>query len=178
MTPERAVERVEADRSSPWWAEHRSRYRFAAAFVEGRRVLDIACGTGYGGAILLGAGAQSVVGVDSSPEAVAEATRRQQPGFEAIRADGLDLPFEDGTFDVVVSFETLEHVEEAERFVAELRRVLADGGVLVLSTPNAVHTSQVGGAPNPFHVREYEPAALGELLRGHAPIGAHVRTGK
>ncbi|MHB1537464.1 MAG: class I SAM-dependent methyltransferase [Acidimicrobiales bacterium] len=163
----RTVERLYIQPSSPWSAEHLSRYHLAATFVRGRHVLDIACGTGYGGSLLLAAGARTVIGVDSSRDAIAAATCHLQSGLEFVCADGTDLPFSDDSFDVVVSFETLEHIEADDRFVSELRRVLVQDGVIVLSTPNALHTRQIKGQSNPFHVREYEPEEVEALLSRH-----------
>ncbi len=148
---------------SPWWGVHASRYRFAAPFVAGRRVLDIACGTGYSMAILH-EGARAVIGVDADLDAVRVASR-QQGGGPALVGDGARLPFADGVFDTVTSFETLEHLEPRDRFLAELRRVLRPDGVCVLSTPNANYTNPIDGRPrNPFHVHEYTPDELASAL--------------
>jgi 2-polyprenyl-3-methyl-5-hydroxy-6-metoxy-1,4-benzoquinol methylase len=162
---EEAVERLDLTPESPWWGEHRSRYRFAAGWVEGAHVLDIACGTGFGGPILLDEGASQVTGVDIEVAPLLTAKASGREGQVLVQADGAALPFEAETFDVVVSFETLEHVAEAVGLVDELRRVLRPHGKLVLSTPNALHSRPVDGVPrNPFHVREYLPSELLELL--------------
>lgn len=148
---------------SPWWGVHASRYDFARPYVVDRSVLDIACGTGYGMAILR-AGARGVVGVDADLDAVRVARRAE--GGPALVGDGTRLPFADSAFDVVTSFETLEHLGDRDRFLAELRRVLKPGGVCVLSTPNANYTEPIDGRPrNPFHVHEYTPEELDGALR-------------
>ena len=148
---------------TPWWGVHAARYRFAEPFVAKRRVLDIACGTGYGMAILR-ASARAVVGVDSDFNAIRAAARERSAG-PALVADGTELPFVDGTFEAVTSFETIEHLHDRDRFLSELRRVLRPGGVCVLSTPNANHTAPVDGRPrNPFHVHEYTPEELAAAL--------------
>lgn len=164
-----ALERVGADSSSsPIWAEHRSRYKFAAAYVQGATVLDIACGDGWGGPIMLAGGARSVAGVDASPKAVEKARLNRIAGLSIERGDATALPLPNDSIDVAVSFETLEHIEQDERFLEELRRVIGADGLLLLSTPNALHSLPVGGVPrNRFHVREYTPAELGESLRAH-----------
>jgi SAM-dependent methyltransferase len=160
-----AAEHLTVDPSSPWWPEHRSRYHFAGSFVAGRDVLDIACGSGFGGPILLDSGARSVVGVDASERAIESARLHDRPRLEFIRADATRLPMGAASVGAVTSFETLEHIEAHERFIAELRRVLAADGVLILSTPNALHTQPLDGRPrNPFHVREFTPDELRELL--------------
>jgi SAM-dependent methyltransferase len=148
--------------------EHGSRYRFAARSVSGRRVLDVACGTGFGAAILLSGGAKSVVGVDLDWDALRQAQSFRSPKYSLCMADAIRLPFVNAAFEVVVSFETLEHIENDEIFVAELRRVLGDRGLLILSTPNALVTRPVDGKPrNPYHIHEYSPDELRALLRRH-----------
>ncbi len=158
------VERLPVDSRSPWWGEHRARYRFAQPFVAGKRVLEIACGTGFGCRMLAEGGARSVVGIDVTAEAVAAAAcsfGSSQISF--IQGDGTALPFEDGTFDLVTSFETIEHIPRYEVFLKELRRVTREGGQLILSTPNVLVTSRY--PRNPFHVHEFTPDELQELLQ-------------
>lgn len=159
------VERQAAKHGSAWWTVHVARYRHALDFVQGRRVLDIACGTGYG-LSMLRERAHTVVGADVDVSAAAGAKTRA--GTEVVLADGRELPFRNGSFDAVVSFETIEHVENRSRFVSELARVLTDSGILILSTPNANHTKPVDGRPkNPFHVHEYDPQELTNELGGY-----------
>jgi SAM-dependent methyltransferase len=142
-------------------AQHLARYRFAAQLAPGRRVLDAACGEGYGTAIMAAAGARSAVGVDIDEPTVEHA--RGKYGLDFERADVAELPFEDGSFDLVVSFETLEHVPDAARAIAEFRRVLADDGLLVASTPNSDRYL----VDNEFHTREYTEREFGEMLAPH-----------
>jgi SAM-dependent methyltransferase len=141
-------------------AEHLARYRFAAQLAPSRRALDVACGAGYGTAMLADAGAQAV-GVDLDEQAIAYA-RSRHPGPEFAVADIAELPFEDDAFDLVVSFETIEHVPDPERALAELRRVLAADGLLAISSPNK-HQYLV---ENEFHEREFTHEEFVELLRG------------
>src|SRR5687767_5056473 len=138
------------------WYEHWHRYAFAARLARGRRVLDAACGEGYGSA-LLARGAASVLGIDISADAVAHATARyaQRPKlrFEAGDATALDdLPA--ASFDLIVSFETLEHVEAQERMLDGFARLLAPDGALVLSSPDKRTYSEAAGFRNEYHVRE------------------------
>jgi len=142
-------------------AQHLARYRFAAQLAKDRRVLDAACGEGYGTAMLAAAGASAAVGVDIDQPTVDHARERYRLEFE--RADVAALPFEDKSFDLVVSFETLEHVPDAMRAIAEFRRVLADDGVLVASTPNSDRYL----VDNEFHTREFTEQEFGELLAPH-----------
>src|SRR5690349_12094180 len=116
--------------------QHLARYAWATALAPGRRVLDAGCGLGYGAAMLADAGAESVAAVDLAAEIIDVA--RDQTGdrvtFEV--ADLRSLPFADDAFDLVVCFEVIEHIEEQPAALDELRRVLAPGGVLAISSPN------------------------------------------
>jgi ubiquinone/menaquinone biosynthesis C-methylase UbiE len=144
--------------------EHYHRYVFARELLHGRKVLDAACGEGYGSA-LLAASASSVTGVDLDRAAIEHASSRYRSGnlqFET--ADCLDLPFEEAAFDAIVSFETLEHLEDQRRLLAGFRRVLRPGGFLLISTPDkAVYTDRLGNR-NAFHVRELYRAEFESLL--------------
>ena len=151
------------------WYEHFHRYAFAARLVQGLNVLDAACGEGYGSA-LLARQAASVTGVDLSVDAIEHARKRYGAGnIEFRAADCLALPFGDDEFDCVVSFETLEHLEDHEGLLTEFRRVLKPGGFLLVSTPDkAVYTDQMQTA-NEFHVRELYRNEFEELLSSHFP---------
>ena len=150
--------------------EHFHRYAFAFDLVEGKKVLDAACGEGYGSA-LLAATAASVTGVDLSQDAVEHARRRYQaPNLEFRQSDCLALPFDDSEFECIVSFETLEHLEDHEGLLTEFRRVLAPGGFLLISTPDkAVYTDRLKNR-NEFHVRELYRAEFESLLAAHFPV--------
>ncbi|HLK61146.1 MAG TPA: class I SAM-dependent methyltransferase [Chthonomonadaceae bacterium] len=148
---------------STFW-EHIYRYRFAAQHVAGKRVLDIACGEGYGVAALARAGAKSVVGVDISEEACEHARRKY--GIEARQGSADAIPLPQGSVDVIVSFETIEHVPSPQSFLEECLRVLAPGGALIISTPNkAVYT--MGDRPNPYHCSEMTESEFKALLSLH-----------
>ncbi len=138
---------------------HVARYRLAATLVGGR-VLDVACGTGYGSAELLRHGCDQVVGVDVDEGAVGYASAHY-PGPTFVKADAHSLPFDDGFFTGVVSFETIEHLERPELFLQELDRVTTPGSVLILSTPNY----RGGEYSTPFHIREFRRHELETLLR-------------
>lgn len=145
--------------------EHVARYHFAARDVAGREVLDLACGAGYGSAILSAAGARRVLGVDVALEAVAHARASSGEGPLFLAADGMGLPFADHRFDRIVAFEILEHVKDPEALLFEAARVLRPGGLLILSTPEreAYHEAR-GGVPNPYHVQELSVSELRALL--------------
>ncbi|MDR3457306.1 MAG: class I SAM-dependent methyltransferase [Verrucomicrobiae bacterium] len=153
MVPEKA------DVKTFW--EHIHRYRFAVPLVKGKRVLDIACGEGYGAAALVAAGAASVTAVDNSAAACAHAARRY--GLKTLVGDAQQIPLADASVEVVVSFETIEHLPDPGRFLAECFRVLAPGGTLVISTPNRIVYHELVPA-NPYHVQELDRAEFAALL--------------
>lgn len=158
---------VDAEKLSPYWGEHTARYSFASQFVNDKCVLDIACGTGYG-LIFLKERARQVTGVDASFVAASQAINESNGKAAVVNGNGRCLPFDDEIFDVVTSFETLEHVMERSDFLAELKRVLRKGGYLILSTPNARFTEPVDGVPrNPFHLFEYTAEELRSELMEH-----------
>jgi len=153
------------------WNEHFSRYVFASRLARRRRVLDAGCGTGYGAAELARAAVQ-VVGTDLSAEAVAYARRRYgAPNLEFVQADCARLPFRDGAFDLAVSFELIEHLDDWRSFLCELRRVLSPAGQCVISTPNR-HTyaeTRALTGPNPFHRHEFDFEEFREELQAVFP---------
>jgi 2-polyprenyl-3-methyl-5-hydroxy-6-metoxy-1,4-benzoquinol methylase len=141
-------------------AEQLARYAWAAQFAEGKRVLDAACGRGHGAGILAAAGAAEVVGIDSDEQAISEARRQQIAGATFEVGDVCDLSCESAAFDLVVSFETLEHARHPARALDEFRRVLDPKGIVALSTPNG-HVYTPGNA---LHLRELSPDELQEEL--------------
>ncbi len=141
-------------------AEHLARYAWAAQFAAGKRVLDAACGAGYGSGMLSAAGATEVVGVDLDEEVVTALRAKMVAGVSFEVADLRRLPFDDARFDLVTCFEAIEHVPEPGLVLDELRRVLAPGGVIAISTPNR----DVYVPGNPFHLRELTPNELEQEL--------------
>jgi SAM-dependent methyltransferase len=144
-------------------SEHRARYRWASRLVKGKAVLDCACGTGYGLEMYAAAGAVAVTGVDVDPEAVEQAKGRYGKGTTVLQGDLRELPLEDDSFDLVTCFETIEHIDGAEAGIAELRRVLKAGGILVISSPNP----DVYVGRNEHHIHEFRPAELAEVVGKH-----------
>ena len=147
------------------WHEHWHRYHFAAPLVAGLDVLDVACGEGYGSA-LLATRAATVIGADIAPSAVEHARARYAAvaNLEFRQADCAALPFADASFDAVVSFETIEHITAQEAFLDEIRRVLRPDGLLILSCPNKAEYTDRRGVTNEFHVRELYRAELAALI--------------
>jgi len=145
-------------------SEHRARYHWAARAVSGKEVLDAGCGVGYGVEILAAGGATSVTAVDIDPTAVAEANSRfGEHAKEIVEGDLMQLPFADDSFDLVVCFETIEHVQDGRQALGELRRVLRPDGVLVVSSPNP----EVYLGDNEYHVHEFQPKELAEAVGAH-----------
>jgi len=146
-----------------------NRYLFAAQYVAGKTVLDIGCATGYGSALLKERGANEVVGGDVSTQALDVACKRyKQPGLDFRKLDAQELPFADASFDVVVSFELIEHLPSYEDFVAECWRLLRDDGILICSTPNKAAVSPDSkGTYRLHHFHEFYADELTELLSGH-----------
>ena len=154
----------------PIWIEHWHRYHFAAEWARGKRVLDIACGEGYGTALLARV-AREATGVDVAPAAVAHARRAYAGLLNARFIEGscTAIPLPDGSVDLAVSFETIEHIEAHEAFLGELARVLAPEGVLLLSSPDKAEYSDRRGFRNEFHVRELYRDELAALVARRFP---------
>ncbi len=147
------------------WREHVNRYTFASQRVQGKACLDVACGTGYGTA-LLARECNTVVGVDLNRQVLEYAQQRYGgDGVEFVLADARALPFRTGSFEDVVSFETVEHLGLPARFLTECRRVLRSGGLFMCSTPNRLVYSPSANSGNPFHVQEFSPPTFVALLK-------------
>jgi SAM-dependent methyltransferase len=149
-----------------------ARYEFAAQWLRpGMRVLDFACGTGYGSAHLASEGA-SAVGLDSAVNAVTNAQLRYgATGASFAAGDAAAFPFRPGVFDLIVCMETIEHVEDVDALLAEIKRVLQPDGVVLFSTPNKLLHSPNSEKPlNPFHVVEYTLGQFRDVLAPHFTV--------
>ena len=137
--------------------EHFQRYQVAKSFAEGKVILDAACGEGYGSSILAEV-AETVVGLDVAADTIDLANSKYAKHNLAYTiGDVTSLPFPDHVFDMVVSFETVEHIGIADQqlFMKEICRVLKPDGILIMSTPNKrVYTDLVQGE-NKFHIKEF-----------------------
>jgi SAM-dependent methyltransferase len=143
--------------------EHLHRYLLARTVVAGRRVLDIACGEGYGAALLADSAAR-VVGVDIDRDAIRHAAGRYvRPNVYFFQADAQRFALAPASVDVVVSFETLEHFPDQAPYLAALKRALVPDGVLLISTPNKGEYNREAD-PNPHHARELDRAEFVALL--------------
>ncbi|MCY7387101.1 MAG: methyltransferase domain-containing protein [Burkholderiales bacterium] len=158
-------ERFHPNLAGEMWAEHWHRYHFVLPLVAGRTVLDVASGEGYGSALMAGvAGAVSGLDVSAAAVAHASAAYAAQQNLRFTEGSCAQLPFGDAVFDVVVSFETLEHIHEQDEFVDEIKRVLKPSGLLIMSSPNRAEYSDARGYSNEFHVKELYRAQLLALL--------------
>ncbi len=143
---------------------HLARYEFAKKFVRGKSVLDVACGSGYGAAMLKEAGASKVIGVDISQEVIEYARARfNGKGVDFVVGNAEDLSlYRD--FDAVVSFETIEHLPHPETFLAEITRSLSPQGTLIISTPQRERGTLHDKPQNLFHLREWTLEEFQQLL--------------
>ncbi|MCJ8012685.1 glycosyltransferase [Paenibacillus sp. KQZ6P-2] len=136
--------------------EHMQRYLSLTEIVRDKSVLDAACGEGYG-SYFLSKSAKSVCGIDIDNQTIELAAEKYKQDNLSFEISGIDsLPFDDHIFDVLISFETLEHVDEhiQQKFLQEAKRVLKQDGILVISTPNKEYYSDQSNYVNPFHVKE------------------------
>ncbi|MCF7834543.1 class I SAM-dependent methyltransferase [Candidatus Gracilibacteria bacterium] len=118
------------------FADHYERYDFAKNYCKDKVVLDIASGSGYG-SFILSKRAKKVIGVDISQESIDYCKKNIKNGnLEFVTGNGKNIPLEDNSCDLIVSFETIEHILEYDNFLSELKRVLQHGGKLIISTPN------------------------------------------
>ncbi len=150
--------------------EHLHRYAWCRKLVAGKDVLDIACGEGYGSA-MLARDARLVTGVDIAPDTVrhAKSEYRAIPNLKFIVGDAARIPLPDESVDVVVSFETIEHHDRHEEMISEIRRVLRTNGLLVISSPNRIVYSELANYHNEFHVKELDYRELDTLLKKTFP---------
>ena len=146
--------------------EHLHRYAYACQLVTNKTVLDIACGEGYG-TEMLSRSARRVYGVDNNRKTIAHAKNK----YGSYRVKFLEgscqsIPLSDGSVDVVVSFETIEHITEHEKMLGEIRRVLRPGGVLIISSPDKEQYDALQPTANRFHQKELGLAEFESLLEG------------
>jgi 2-polyprenyl-3-methyl-5-hydroxy-6-metoxy-1,4-benzoquinol methylase len=142
------------------YGAHIGRYQAGLGVVKDKVVLDIACGSGYGTQIMA-ASASRVYGVDVDEPTIRYAKEHYAAdNIEYLVGDGVAIPLSDHSVDVVVSYETIEHIEDYQTFMKEVKRVLKPGGVLLLSTPNDIEY----GEGNHYHIHEFEYKELKSLV--------------
>lgn len=136
--------------------QHLARYRFAEEFVEGSTVLDIACGTGYGSYLMARAGAAKVIGMDIPEEAISSCcTSFKHPNLQFSVGSATELRERVDRIQVVVSFETIEHIDKPRLFLQELTEIMSFDGTLLISTPNRSGPSPFERPTNRFHLMEW-----------------------
>ncbi|MEW6040507.1 MAG: methyltransferase domain-containing protein [Elusimicrobiota bacterium] len=149
------------ERYLPWMEEgdihyeHLHRYRFAKELVNGKKVLDLACGEGYGSNMLAEV-AESVVGIDIDEMSIKHAVLKYVKGnLKFIKGSITEIPVKgEKIFDVIICFEALEHIEEHYELMKEIKRLLKDDGIFIVSTPNKFIYSVQPNYKNPFHLKE------------------------
>ncbi len=167
---------------SRWLREaHEERYGFAARYARGHKVLDIACGSGYGTEMLGRAGASLVHGVDVDEDALAFARTRPMVPNVSYHRGGIEDFQSRERYGLIVSYETIEHVDDYAAALVNLRELMTDDGVLLISSPNRLLSSPgarlITDKPeNPFHVREFTASELLVALgqSGFASEGCQV----
>lgn len=134
--------------------EHLHRYAIALDYAKNKTILDIASGEGYG-SFLLSSVAKTVYGVDISEDAVKHATAKyKNKNLKYLAGDSVKLPFDDSMFDLIVSFETIEHLNDHEAMMAEIKRTLKPNGKLIISSPDKTKYSEETGHQNAYHLKE------------------------
>lgn len=159
-------ERQKIETVSPWWGEHIHRYNEVSKRTSGNEtILDIACGSGFGTSLLAEKTTADVYGGDISEEAIVLCKKNwNKENLIYKQMDATKLNFDDNTFDIVVSFETIEHTTEYKAMLKELLRVTKPNGVLYISTPNFIINSPSGVVTNPYHTQEWTRLELDNIL--------------
>lgn len=150
-----------------WTLEHLHRYLLACELAADKIVLDIACGDGYGSA-MLAKHAVDVTGVDiDSPTVERARSKYKANNLRFLQGSATAIPMDDSSVDLVVSFETIEHLTEQESMLCEINRVLRSNGMLLISSPDKYEYSDVPGYQNPFHPKELYREEFDALLQRH-----------
>ena len=156
----------EATKDSIIYDEHLIRYKLAGEFVKGKKILDIACGSGYGAKILADFGAEEVTAVDIDKDVIQKAKKNfPKENIKYTVGDCLDTGFENKKFDIIVSFETIEHLKNQDKYLEEMKRIVKDDGLVVISTPNR----EIFGNKNPYHTREFTREEFEGIIKKYFP---------
>jgi ubiquinone/menaquinone biosynthesis C-methylase UbiE len=148
-------------------------YIFSSPLVAGRSVLDVGCGSGHGTCLLAMKGAEKVVVLDLDQSKIRQFSelRINLKNLTKFAMDAQKLGFKDHSYEIVTCFEVIEHVPEPDMLVSELRRVLKEDGVLILTTPNrAVRLRPLKRPRNPEHLREYTLKAFQRKFERRFPL--------
>ncbi len=151
-------------RGETMW-EHLHRYAIAMELVKAKKVLDIACGEGYGARLMAGTAAH-VTAMDIDDATIQKAKAKYKAPNLDFRTGSIEqVGAGNGSFDIITCFETLEHLEEHDKVLQELKRLLVPGGTLVISTPEKANYSDRTGYKNPFHKKELYGDEFKNLLK-------------
>ncbi|HLE48575.1 MAG TPA: class I SAM-dependent methyltransferase [Patescibacteria group bacterium] len=159
-------ERLVPDRI-PWFQiqmlwDHVDRYKFVVPYIKSKTVLDIACGSGYGTLYLAENGAKNVLGMDLSTSAITYAKKHYSHKNVLYSVGNAEsIPLKNNSIDVLVSFETIEHLNNYKNFIKEIQRVLKKNGLLIISTPNNITGT---GSKNPYHKKEFTFKEFRQLI--------------
>ncbi|MDY0987411.1 class I SAM-dependent methyltransferase [Flavobacterium sp. CFBP9031] len=147
--------------------EHLHRYAITNNYIKGKIILDIASGEGYGAA-LMSKEASFVYGVDIDKEAISKAKLKYtQKNIEFLEGSTNAIPLDDNTIDVVISFETIEHHDEHDKMMLEIKRVLKPDGIVIISTPDKLYYSEERNLLNEFHVKELYKHEFKNLINNY-----------
>ena len=165
------IERLHPTRV-PWYQkkmllEHLERYNFASNYIKNKTVLELGCGNGYGTHLLMKKGAKKIIGIDLDPKAITFANNNySNKNIQYRSGDAETIRLPDSSIDIVVSFETIEHVPNPKKMVQTVQKVLKQDGIFIVSTPNI----QTSFMDNPFHLKEFTPKELRDLLQNFSSI--------
>jgi ubiquinone/menaquinone biosynthesis C-methylase UbiE len=150
-------------KTNPRFQRQLAIYKFCSGFVEGKYVLDVGCGEGFG-TYYLSEKAKKIIGIDNSPESIELAKKNyNRENIEFIQMDAEKLEFPDETFEIVVSMAVIEHVKDYESYLREMKRVLKKGGIGVISFLKRIYKVPL----EPYHFREFYLSEILELMKKH-----------
>lgn len=163
--------RIDPEAKSAHYSRQRSlaAYAFTRPYVSGRAVLDAGCGAGHGSAFIAGE-TKKLVGVDLDLPAVTYSAKSYRlPSLHFLCADLLKLPFPSNTFDIVISFQVVEHLRNLENYFQEVKRVLKQDGTFFLATLNRTETNT---GLHPDHTKEYAPEDFCKMVTSFFPAAS------
>lgn len=147
-------ERLETKIINETMVEHLHRYAITFDFIKNKKVLDIACGEGYG-CYLMSKMASHITGIDIDYQTINKAKDKYNiTNIDFLQGDIFKIPANKQSFDVITCFETLEHTDNHDAVLKELKRVLKPSGLLFISTPDKKNYSEKRNYSNPFHKKE------------------------
>ena len=159
-----SIGRLDTSINNEIMVEHLHRYALAQTLAEKKIVLDIACGEGYGSNLLANSATQ-VIGIDIDESVVKKANKKYKKNNINFETGSINaIPIEDNRFDLITCFETIEHVDDHIASIKELKRVLKDTGILLISSPDKLNFSDKSGYKNPFHLKELYEKEFKEMI--------------